>query len=196
MIFASIRHNLANLFRFSGRDSRALFWPYAITIFLLAILAGILLFIPVMTEMMTRAMDYARTHPGGLPRTAPGQPPVLPPELMPDMSAMIVPGLIVNLVAILLLAAAAVRRLHDCDRTGWWAALPLPFHVVAAVIGPAAAKGMTDAMTTYPPHRSPLMMLSSLNSACSLLALLVLVILLVAEGTKGPNRFGDRIAAA
>src|SRR5947209_12409581 len=143
MIFTSIRHNLANLFRFSGRESRALFWPYAIAVFLAAMAAGILLFIPVMTDMMTRIMDYARAHPEGLPRAAPGQPPVLPPELMPDMSMMAVPMLIVNVAMILLLAAAAVRRLHDRDKTGWWAALPLPFHIVAAVIGPAAAKAMT-----------------------------------------------------
>ena len=196
MILASIRYNLANLFRFSGRESRALFWPYAITVFLLSILAGILLFIPVMMDTMTRAMDYAQTHPGGIPQAAPGQPPVLPPELMPDMSRMIVPMLIVNLVCILLLAAAAVRRLHDTDRTGWWAALPLPFHAVAAAIGPAAAKAMQEAMMSHTRHSSTLMTLSSLNSALSLLALVALVILLVGEGTKGPNRFGDPVQAA
>ena len=191
MIFASIRYNLANLLRFSGRESRALFWPYAIAVFLLGIVAGILLFIPVMTDMMARAMDYVRTHPGGIPHAALGQPPVLPPELMPDMSRMIVPMLIVNLVGILLLAAAAVRRLHDCDRTGWWAALPLPFHIVAAAIGPAAAKAMMEAMKSFPPKQSALVTVSSLNSALSLLALLVLIVLLVGQGTSGPNRFGE-----
>ena len=191
MIFTSIRYNLVNLLRFSGRESRALFWPYAIAVFLLEIVAAILLFIPVMSDMMTRMMDYARTHPEGLPHGAPGQPAALPPELMPDMSMMIVPMLIVNLLGTVLLIAAGVRRLHDCDRTGWWVALPLPFRVIGAAIGPAAAK----TMMTYPPQRSPLFMVSSLNGACSLLALVAFVILLIGESTGGPNRFGDPVPA-
>ncbi len=192
MIFASIRYNLAKLLRFSGRESRGLFWPYAITVFLLGIVAGILLFVPIMTDTMTRVMDYAQRHPGGLPRPALGQPPALPPELMPDMTRMMVPMMIVNLAGILLLAAAAVRRLHDRDMSGWWAALPLPFRIISASIAPAVAKQMM----TFPPRQSSLMLVSTLNGGFALLALVVLVVLLMGESTRGPNRFGGPVKTA
>ena len=187
MILASLRHNLANLFRFSGRESRALFWPYAIAIFLLSVAAYIMLFVPIVMDMMTRTMAYAQAHPEGFPKTAPGQPPVLPPELLPDFSRMAIPSALVGIAAILLLAAAVVRRLHDRDKTGWWGALPLPFKAIALLIAPAAAK----TMTTYPPTSSPLATLSSLNGLCSLVASIVLIVLLVGEPSRGPNRFGD-----
>jgi uncharacterized membrane protein YhaH (DUF805 family) len=178
MIVASIRYNLANLLRLSGRDSRAQFWPYAIAIFLLSIVADIALFIPIMSDMMTRTIDYARAHPEGLPKPAPGQPPVLPPELMPDMGRLIVPTTIVSVVVILLLAAAVVRRLHDRGKTGWWGALPLPFQALAFIIGPTAAR----AMTAYPPKPSPLATLATLNSLCWWAAVIVLIVLLAGEG--------------
>lgn len=193
MIFASIRYNLANLVRFSGRESRGLFWPYAIAVFLLGIAVGILLLVPIMVDTMTRAVAYAQAHPGGFPQPVPGQPPALPPELMPDMTRMMVPMMIVNLLGILLLAAAAVRRLHDRDMSGWWAALPIPFHIISALIAPAVARQMTQAMTTFPPRQSPLMLVSTLNGAFALLALVILVVLLVGESTRGPNRFGDPV---
>ncbi|MDB5691723.1 MAG: hypothetical protein JWO81_786 [Alphaproteobacteria bacterium] len=183
MVFASIRHNLANLFRLSGRDSRASFWPYAIAVFLLAMAADILLFIPIMSDMMTRTMAYARAHPEGLPKPVPGQPPILPPELMPDMNRMFVPMTAVGVAMILLLAAAIVRRLHDRGKSGWWAALPLPFKALGLLIGPAAAR----AMTAYPPKPSLLATIGSLNGLCSLAAIVFLIVLLVGEGTKGPD---------
>jgi uncharacterized membrane protein YhaH (DUF805 family) len=187
MLFASIRHNLANLFRFSGRDSRALFWPYAITVFLSSIVANILLFAPIMSDIMTRTMAYARAHPEGFPKAAPGQPPVLPPELIPDMRWMIGPATAVSIATILLLAAAVVRRLHDRDKSGWWGAMPLPFKAFAVVIGLAAARTMTG----WPPRPSPLTAISSLNSLCWWAAMIVLIVMLVGEGANGLNRFGE-----
>jgi uncharacterized membrane protein YhaH (DUF805 family) len=187
MIFASIRHNLANLFRLSGRDSRASFWPYAIAVFLLSMAASILLIIPIMTDQMARTMAYVRDHPEGLPQPAPGQPQALPPELIPDMSRMIVPMEAVTIVAILLLAAAVARRLHDRGKSGWWGALPLPFQAIALVLAPKAMK----AMTTLGAQASPFTLLSALNSLCTWAAIIFLIVLLAGEGTRGANRFGD-----
>ena len=192
MIFASIRHNLANLLRFSGRDSRAQFWPYAIAVFLAAMAADILLFIPIMTDMMQRMILYARDHPEGFPQPAPGQIQTLPPELMPDMGRMFVPMTIVGIASLLLLAAAVVRRLHDRDRSGWWGALPLPFQAIGIAIGPMVLKNMTATL----PRQSPLTLLSAINSLLFWCAFILLIVMLAGEGLKGPNRFdGDRLAA-
>jgi uncharacterized membrane protein YhaH (DUF805 family) len=190
MIFASIRYNLANLFRFSGRDGRGTFWPYAIAVFLTSMAVDILLFIPVMTDMMQRMMIYMRDHPEGFPQPAPGQIQALPPGLMPDMSRMFVPTTIVSVVSLLLLAAAVVRRLHDRDRTGWWGALPLPFQAVGLAVAPA----MMKAMTAYPSRPLPLTIWTSLNSLCFWCAFIVLIVMLVGESTNGPNRFGGTSA--
>jgi uncharacterized membrane protein YhaH (DUF805 family) len=186
MIFASIRYNLANLLRFSGRDSRAIFWPYAIAVFLTSMAVDILLFIPVMTDTMQRMMIYVRDHPEGFPQPAPGQIQALPPGLMPDMSRIFVPTTIVSIVSLLLLAAAVVRRLHDRDRSGWWGGLPLPFQAVGLVAAPAMMKAMTD----FPSRPLPLTMWTSLNSLFFWCAFILLIVLLAGEGTKRPNRFG------
>jgi uncharacterized membrane protein YhaH (DUF805 family) len=187
MIFASIRHNLTNLFRFSGRDSRALFWPYAITIFLLSVAAYLLLFVPIVMDMMGRTIAYAQAHPEGFPIAAPGQPPVLPPELMPDFSRLVIPSALVGIAALLLLAAAVVRRLHDTGKSGWWGALPLPFKAVSTVIAVSAAK----TMIAYPPKPSPLTMIGSVNGLCSLVATIALIVLLVGEEAPAKRSFGE-----
>jgi uncharacterized membrane protein YhaH (DUF805 family) len=189
-MFRSIGYNLARLATFSGRESRALYWPYAIAVFVLGMVAGLVLFVPVMMDMMTRIAAYVQTHPEGFPKPAPGQPPVLPPELMPDFTAMLVPMAIVNVVTLLLYAAATVRRLHDRDRSGWWAALPLPFQLIGMLIGPRAVAAMLH--PGGPP--SPLAMLSSLNSLAYWAAFLVLVVILCGESTRGANRFGEPVA--
>jgi uncharacterized membrane protein YhaH (DUF805 family) len=189
-MFRSIGYNLARLANFSGRESRGLFWPYAITVFVLGMVAGLLLFVPVMMDMMSRIAAYAQAHPEGLPKPAPGQIQVLPPELMPDMGAMFVPMAVVNLLTLLLYAAATVRRLHDRDRSGWWAALPLPFQLAGLLIAPRAMAAMLH--PGAPP--SPLAMLGSLNSLAYWAVFIVLIVILAGEPSRGPNRFGDPVA--
>jgi uncharacterized membrane protein YhaH (DUF805 family) len=186
-MFRSIGHNLARLGDFSGRESRALYWPYTIAVFLLAMLAGMLMMVPVMMDMMRRIALYLQAHPEGFPKPAPGQPPAFPPELMPDMGRMLVPLAIVNLVSVLFYAAATVRRLHDRDRTGWWAALPLPFQLLGVLIGPQAMAAMMHPAASP----SPVAMLSSLNSLLYWGTFIYLIVLLAGEPTRGPNRFGE-----
>jgi uncharacterized membrane protein YhaH (DUF805 family) len=186
-MFRSIGYNLARLADFSGRESRRLYWPYAIAVFFLAMLAALMLMVPVMTAMMGRLGAYLQAHPEGFPKPAPGQPPAFPPELMPDMASILVPLAIVNLVSVLFYAAATVRRLHDRDRTGWWAALPLPFQLLGALIGPRAMAAMMHPAAAP----SPVATLSSLNSLLYWAAFIYLIVLLAGEPSPGPNRFGE-----
>jgi uncharacterized membrane protein YhaH (DUF805 family) len=102
-----------------------------------------------------------------------------------------VPMALVNLVFVLLLAAAVVRRLHDCDRTGLWALLPVPF----MALGQLKAPQMTAMFTGGLPDER-MMSLMMLNSLFYWIALIALIILLVLEGTNGPNRFGPDPAGA
>ncbi len=187
-IIASLRYNLSNLFRFSGRDRPGQFWPYAIFMFVLSMISAFLIMIPMLVDMMVRAGRYIEAHPEGLPEASAGpygvQP--LPPELMPDMASIMLPLAIVNGLFALLLAAAIVRRLHDRDTSGYWALLPVPFMVMGQVLAPAAMQSFSPG-----PGQDPTaFLLSGLNSALYWIAVVVLVVMLVQAGTRGPNRFG------
>jgi uncharacterized membrane protein YhaH (DUF805 family) len=182
----SIRHNMANLLRFSGRDNRASFWPWAIAVYLLSMLLGFLFVLPLIGEMMQGMIDYAQTHPQGFPPPQPGKLP-FPPELMPDFGRLAVPLGLVQLLTTFLWSAAAVRRLHDRDRSGWWAAIFLPFQLAGIALGPAAMR----AMLTGAAEPTALQRAASLNTACYWIAFIGLLVLLAGDGTPGPNRYGD-----
>ena len=182
---ASLRRNFGNLFVFSGRDARGTFWPYALLIFLLGMVANVVMIVPVMADMFGRVITYLQRHPEGFPEPAPGQVQALPPELMPDFSAMLVPMAILGVATLFLYAAAVVRRLHDCDRTGWWAALPLPFHALALALTPLTLANMTQPQLAG----SPFSALLGLNSLAYWGTLILLIVFLASEGTPGPNRF-------
>jgi len=184
----SIRYNLSRLGNFSGRETRELFWPYAIGLFLLSMVAGILLFIPVTLDMLDRMGRYFAEHPEGLPKD-PGPYPgaqTLPPELMPDLSVMMVPSAIVNLVFVLLLATAVVRRLHDRDKSGWWGALPIPFMIYGQIVG---VKGASMMMSGAQPDPA-VMLPAALNTLLYWVAFIALVVLLAQDGSVGANRYG------
>ena len=193
-LFASIRHNLAGLARFSGRDTRRQFWPWAIFLFLLSTFVGLVFGAFVMADIFVRMERYLIDHPEGLPPPVPGQPQQLPPELMPDLSGIILPSMIMQVVVVLLLAAAVTRRLHDRDRTGFWGLMPLPFMAIGMA-------NMDSAFALARGESAPTGLQALLLAASPLywIALIALVVMLAGEGTKGPNRFGpefDRSAGS
>ena len=183
-IFASIRHNFAGLARFSGRDTRRLFWPYAIFLFLLSTFAGLVFGAFIMADMFVRMERYLIAHPEGLPPPAPGQP-QLPLELMPDLSGIKLPSMIMQILLVLLLAAAVARRLHDRDRTALWGLMPLPFMAIGMANMDSA---FALASGQGPPTGFQALLIAT--SPLYWIALIALVVMLAGEGTKGPNRFG------
>lgn len=67
--------------------------------------------------------------------------------------------------------AVAARRLHDRDRSGWWALLLAPL----------------SATTFFPPeHGDPWAVIQ----LPAIMAGLMLLIMMIPPGTDGPNRFG------
>lgn len=185
-ILASIRYNFARLLLFSGRETRAQFWPYAIFLFVLEMAVGMLLLVPVMLDMFVRMQRYMIEHPEGLPTQSYPGAAVLPPGLMPDMSIVTVPMAVLNLLFALLVAAAVVRRLHDRDKSGWWGLMPVPFMAYGQIMGPEAAAMM---MSGGMPN-SPAMLLVMLNNLLYWIAAIILVVMLAQAGTSGPNGHG------
>jgi len=192
-ITASLRLNLGNLARFSGRDTPGQFWPWTIIIFLLSVIAAFVVMMPPIMRMMIgmfREIDAAGPQPAGDP---------LPPEVIEllmagyaaELGALWLPMTLINLATVALLAAGFVRRLHDVDRPGLWALLPIPplavslatmeANMAVAVSGRAATAWEAAASST---------------SALYWLAVIVLIVFLVGDGTRGPNRFGPDPRAA
>lgn len=186
----SVRHNLSNLARFSGRDTRALFWPYAALIAGLLYLGSILAALSVFASWWPDFQELAAQHPENVTeQSGPGSYAVeihdLPPGLIPNMTLIILPMVILSVGAILLLAAAVARRLHDRGRSGWWGKLPLPFLAAGYLLMPFLVSRFTQHA-----FDENLIVLLFANNAVYIAALIYLVVQLASAGTAGDNRYG------
>jgi uncharacterized membrane protein YhaH (DUF805 family) len=72
--------------------------------------------------------------------------------------------------------AVTARRLHDANRTGWWAALPFTPFFFALVLVPFGDE-TTESMSEW-------------IGLTGLVCPLILLVMLAWKGTSGPNRFG------
>jgi uncharacterized membrane protein YhaH (DUF805 family) len=186
-VLASLGHNLARLHVFSGRDARGQFWPWAIFLFILSMIATFAVIVPVFVDMFVRIQRFIIEHPKDLPGEGPFKPGMpFPPEMMPDFSRIFLPIMIINAVVIAVIAAAMARRLHDRDRTSAWALTYLPFVAIGNFFGPTMFASMGAATAPNP----LLISLLAVNNLMSFLVLILLIIQLASRGTAGPNRFG------
>jgi uncharacterized membrane protein YhaH (DUF805 family) len=170
----SIRYNLSSLARFSGRDSRRRFWPYAGAVLLLSWISIWLVMAPRIFGTFARVAQFAREHPE---QTTIVSAPIL---------GMMYGVAIVSAVTLLLLAAAVTRRLHDRSRTGAWGLVP-------AVLLATGFLGMSRQFAGFATGRPPDLgwfLLIFFNNMAYLASLVFLVIQLASAGTRGPNRFG------
>lgn len=188
----------AGVTRFSGRDRRNRFWPYAGVVVVLTYLAMGLVGAAVLAPMFTEAAEFAAAHPEhatvtsgpghysvSIDADAPGAPGL--PDLTPFFGAIGL-GLI---VAVALLAAAVSRRLHDTGRTALWGLAPLPFLAGALILMPLIIGEMTGRQAA--PNLG-LFLLLFLNNILYLASLLGLIILLCLQTKPGPNRYGEEPA--
>ena len=133
----TLGEHFKRLFDFSGREDRASFWPYAAVVFILIMGAGMIIFVPMMIGTIRDMQQFAMQHPDQVTVTSgPGQYSVSVrgnhPEFMPARSIALYLGVTFGL-AILLYAAAIVRRLHDRGKSGFWGLMPLPFILYGSV---------------------------------------------------------------
>ena len=194
-ITAAVGRGFKGAARFSGRDARSHFWPYAIFLFLLNGAATLLAVVPLMMDLFERIRRFAIEHPEHVRvESGPGHYSIkiqgYHPELMPDLGGFALSLAVVGAATAALLAAAVVRRLHDRDSSGLWGLMPLPFLALGFALIPKLFSGFA---TAAPDMR--LFFLLFLNNLCYLSALVALIVMLAKRGTPGPNRFGDDPAA-
>lgn len=187
----SIGHNLKGLARFSGRDARGIFWPYAGALFLLAMTGCGLAIVPTLLEATARMQHFAIEHPESATITqGPGSYSIQlegrHPELMPDLTGPILDMAIVAGLFVLLAAAAVVRRLHDRGFSGALALPPLLFLATGFALMP----GLMDMARADSVQVGGVLLLFA-NNLLYLASLAGLVALLAQRGSDGPNRYGE-----
>lgn len=90
---------------------------------------------------------------------------------LPGMTGLVLMG-IIYIAAIVSGIAVGIKRLHDCDKTGWWL---LVFYLVPGLLG-AAATNMDNSF-----------ILNGLSLAVSIWGVVQLGFI---RGTAGSNRYG------
>lgn len=191
-ILASIRRGFGGVLRFSGRDTRGQFWPYAIFVFLLTSALTYVAMIPDLLRMMAGFQRFVEKAQRDQAAGGPGAPlsgrmEGIPPELIPNFENTVIWSSILTVIAILLLAAAVTRRLHDRDKRGFWGLLPLPCYAVGLALAPQAVQMIARSPVGAD---TPLFNALMLNSFVYWGLLIFLVVILAGEGDAGSNRFG------
>lgn len=190
MIELVLQH-LKELLRFSGREGRKPFWIWTAIVIGCAMVAMMAVMATTFSATFSKMEQFAAQHPDQVTRTVSPTNYTITvhgnhPDLMPDFSVMIIGVGVISALAILLLAAAVVRRLHDCNRTGVWGLPP-------AVLLLTGLFGMSRLFDQFDEPGGPPMGLFFgifLNNLAYLGSLAVLVVLLADKGTPDENRFG------
>ena len=186
----SFKEHFRMLLDFSGREDRLSFWPYAAAVFGIVMVLSMLAVVPSMFATMRSMQEYAEKHPENVTVTqGPGQYSIQVHEgdLTPDFGPMFWMIALAFFVAVILYAAAVVRRLHDTGRSGWWGVMPLPFVVFSLVAMPQvfASAGAGDGGSLG------LFFAVFFSNMLYIIALIILVVLLAGESKEGPNRVGN-----
>ena len=178
-VVAALRYSARNLFRFWGRDGRRLFWPWGLSVLGLLFVINTALAQMVMLQGMFRVMDASQRGGDEAGRAF--------VETFAQMETLWLPYAISEAVAVLLLASAVTRRLHDRGWSGLWGLLPLPFMAFSISQMPRGIEFAMSAHETEVPNN--LVFIAGPLFAWA--TLITLVIILALKGTPGANRFGE-----
>ena len=192
-LIESIRHGFTSLTRFSGRDPAERFWPYVGAVIALFFVAAAATMTPIMMGTFARMQSFAAQHPDQATVTrGPSSYSIQihgnHPELMPDVTPFFRVMQIGGALAVLLLAAAVTRRLHDRGRRGWWGLPPVLFLAGGLVLFPRLFNSTLSGEVT--PDTMAMFGLMMANNLLYLASLALLVVLLAGAGQPGENRFG------
>jgi uncharacterized membrane protein YhaH (DUF805 family) len=175
---------------FKGREDRASFWPYAAVVFVIVMVAPSVMFIPTMVRSI-RAMQEPPVQPpdpASVEAAFDGYPmPVHDPasDMMPSPGFIAAHlGVMIGL-AVVLGAAAIVRRLHDRGRSGAWGLMPLPFIVYVAIQVPR----LFDSTTGGGQAGMNLILSVFLADLLFMIALVALIVLLAGASDPEPNGY-------
>jgi uncharacterized membrane protein YhaH (DUF805 family) len=177
-LISSYRHNLGNLIRFSGRDTNAQFWPWAISVFLAAFGASFVTMAAALAEATIMTMRGAQ---GEVPMANAGR-------LVTDLGWLWKPLALSATAAVILLGASVTRRLHDIGWRGFWGLAPLPFLALGIAYTPEGFRHAAAVPGPPPPIGA------IVSPPLFYITLIVLIVILTREGKIESNRFGPPAA--
>ena len=165
----SIVRGFQSVLRFSGRDTRSEFWPYAAAAVALYLVVGWAVLIPITLA----ALD-------GSSRTDFG-------AFLKMENHFLLASILTFAALVALLAAAVARRLHDGGRSAFWGLLPLPFVVYSCTV---FVRLFSQFETGEPDLR--LFLSGFISNALYLGAVAWLIVLLARRSASGPDGSDDR----
>jgi uncharacterized membrane protein YhaH (DUF805 family) len=169
---------------FKSRSTRPQFWPF---VFLMYAAQQVVSYIA-MAPLMKRFELFAKEAEV---QAAAGKEPDLA-SILPDLTSTLgtmagVLGLL-WLVSLIPLSGAVTRRLHDTNRSGFWALPVLIFQLSGfALLWLTAREVMGMSEFAIPAFLVPLI----INNIVGLGFTVTLIVFCVYDGTVGPNRFGE-----
>ncbi|MEO5706939.1 MAG: DUF805 domain-containing protein [Alteraurantiacibacter sp.] len=190
-MIAETKHCLRNLTKFEGRDSRQTFWYYILALVLFQMALGVVIAVPLMMDMFSRVFSAAQNG--------------VPPEQMsammmgqmgPMVERQITAGAVLAVISAALFVAAFVRRLHDSNKPGWIALIPLltvalgqylAFTQVGQMMDTLAAATQSGDMEQLAAANRPIQIFSLVGWV----GYLVVIVFGALQSTPGPNRYGD-----
>jgi len=176
-------------FDFQGRSRRLEFWMFILLNIIVAVVFAVIfmaLFIGVLVQL-ARDYGYRSYEQYSAAGYQVGWTSDIPPAVLLDAVGPLGTTLLVAITLYSLFIfipgiAVTIRRLHDTNRTGWWAALPYGANLLILMLGliGIAAPSLLPVLAG----------LGTLISFLGFIGLIVLLVFMFLDGTRGPNRFG------
>lgn len=194
-MLGAIKYNLTHLLDFGGRDARQTFWYYVLFLVVLNFAVGMIVSIPLMIGAVGTAIEAAQA--GVDPQEAQA---LVTARMADAMGGTLWLSLVTNLAMALLVLAAFVRRLHDSDKSGWWALLPLAGLAVSTAVSIQVMGAMQEMMRDMmivggdPVKVQAIVERQQEFAAYGLIGWIAPAVVIgfgVLRSTEGPNRFGD-----
>lgn len=194
----SIRHNLANLTNFAGRDARQTFWFWILIVvvaqYAITFAASIPMYVSMFSELFAAAQN-----PESIDDTAVAIDGMFD-GMIESMKTLMVISLVVGIISTVLLAASFVRRLHDAGFSGLIALIPIAAYLASLAYSfvyleqleemmRIAMEAEMDGGTGYDPFAMQTEM--GLSSVLGWLAPLIGIIFGIWPTEEGTNRYGE-----
>ena len=188
----AIKYGLCNLFNLNGRDARQTFWYFVLLVFIVRTVLGVVIAVPMVIHMFGSVVEVAKTGAAADPAYIQAR---MMGSLAEDLPKIMWASVAIALVSGVAVLPSLVRRLHDSDLSGWWAALPAVLYVFALHNAPAQMQRVIKVMVTmdpaHPPSQLQMMQSQGFTGLLTYVALGLIIYAGVRKSTPGPNRYGD-----
>lgn len=190
-MIAAIKFCLKNLANFRGRDARSTYWWYLLFLFVVQIVAGFIISLPMLGGMFSGALEAAQS---GADPQAINQ--AMAAEVGGSMRSMMLWSTILALVLIALYCAAGVRRLQHSAKPGLLVLLviaPLLYSTITAYLNVDAVIELTvQAMQQADPANTMAVQRSTaVQSLIGYAGYLAAIIIGFLPTSRGANAYGE-----